>query len=93
MNKQIEEMARDFEDYACMSKFQAEIAAKAFCALGYRKASDVAREIFEEIEDALSVHAYTSKSEDYSDGAYDALEWVDAKIADLKKKYESEEQV
>ena len=35
--EQIEEMARDLEDHACMSDFQAEIASKMLYALGYRK--------------------------------------------------------
>lgn len=47
----------------------------------------VASEIFEEIEQSIAVHAFTSKSEDYADGIYDAIEWVDSKIAELKKKY------
>jgi hypothetical protein len=47
----------------------------------------VARELFEEIEGSIAVHAFTSKSEDYADGMYDAIEWVDSKIAELKKKY------
>jgi hypothetical protein len=46
-----------------------------------------AKEIFEEIEGSIAVHAFTSKSEDYADGMYDAIEWVDSKIAELKKKY------
>lgn len=49
--------------------------------------SKLAREIFEEIEGSIAVHAFTSKSEDYANGMYDAIEWVDSKIAELKKKY------
>lgn len=56
-----------------------------------RLASDVVREIFEELEERIAVHTYTSKSEDYDEGALDVLEWVDEKIDELKKKYESEE--
>lgn len=48
---------------------------------------EVAREIFEEIEESIATHAYTSKSEDYMDGAFDTIEWVDSKIDELKKKY------
>ena len=48
---------------------------------------EVAREIFEEIEESIATHAYTSKSEDYMDGASDTIEWVDSKIDELKKKY------
>ena len=54
--------------------------------------AEVAREIFEEIEERIATHAFTSKSEDYSDGAYDTIEWVDSKIAELKKKYTEGEQ-
>jgi dienelactone hydrolase len=53
--------------------------------------SEVAREIFEEIEDSIAVHAFTRKSEDYAEGMYDAIEWVDSKIAELKKKYQEEQ--
>ena len=48
---------------------------------------EYAREIFEEIEGSIAVHAFTSKSKDYADGMYDAIEWVDSKIDELKKKY------
>ena len=48
MNKEkhIEEMAFELENHTCMSQFQAEIASKMLYALNYRKASEVAREIF-----------------------------------------------
>ena len=49
--------------------------------------ANVAREIFEEIWVSIAIHAFTSKSEDYANGAYDTIEWVDSKIAELKKKY------
>ena len=49
--------------------------------------SEVAREIFEKIEESIATHAYTSKSEDYMDGAFDTIEWVDSKIDELKEKY------
>lgn len=51
---------------------------------------DYAREIFEEIWASIASHAYTSKSEDYADGAYDTIEWVDSKIAEIEKKYVTE---
>lgn len=35
--EQIEQIARDLEDYACMCDFQARIAAKALWSLGYRR--------------------------------------------------------
>ena len=52
-DKQIEEMAKDLENHTCMSEFQAVIASKMLYIKGYRKASDVAREIFEEIEEGI----------------------------------------
>lgn len=49
-----------------------------------------ATKMLSEIEDWLSVHAFTSKSEDYAQGAFDAIEWVDAKINEMKQKYKVE---
>lgn len=48
---------------------------------------DYAREIFEDIWASIATHAFTAKSEDYADGAYDTIEWVDSKIAEVEKKY------
>jgi hypothetical protein len=48
--KQIEEMVSDLENHTCMSRYQAEIASRMLYVKGYRKASEVAREIFEELE-------------------------------------------
>ena len=48
---------------------------------------EVAREIFEDIWASIATHAFTAKSEDYEDGAYDTIEWVDSKIAEVEKKY------
>ena len=48
-DKQIEEMARDLENHTCMSQFQAEIASRMLYIKGYRKASEVAEEIFREL--------------------------------------------
>ena len=53
--KQIEEMARNLEEHTCMSQFQAEIASRMLYQLDYRKASDVAEEIFAEIEVVLNI--------------------------------------
>ena len=95
VEKQIEEMARVIKCDAntsleCPETTCGVCRAKRLYNAGYRKASDVAREIFEEIEGVLAVYTHTSKSEDYDNGIYDALEWVDSKVAELKKKYESE---
>lgn len=49
--------------------------------------AEVAREIFEDIEAVLAVHAFSCKSKDYADGAFDTVEWVDTKLAEIKKKY------
>lgn len=90
-DKQIEEMARDIchlprtcdecevgaiNGYRCQSKKYAERAVDK----GYRKASDVAREIFEEIDDIRLEHSY---------GEIDGNE-LNVKLFNLKKKYESE---
>lgn len=48
---------------------------------------EIANAIFDDIEASLAVHAFTSKSEDYADGAYDTIEWVDSKIDELRKKH------
>jgi hypothetical protein len=44
-------------------------------------------EVIEEIEERIATHAFTSKSEGYSDGAFDTIAWVDSKLDELKKKY------
>ncbi len=71
---QIEEMARDLENHTCMSQFQAEIASTTLYAKGYRKASDVAREIFEEIERVVGCAL-----------CVDLTDWL--AYTELKKKY------
>jgi hypothetical protein len=48
---------------------------------------EIANAIFDDIDASLAVHAFTSKSEDYADGAYDTIEWVDSKIDELREKY------
>lgn len=55
---------------------------------GYRKASDVAREIFEEIEKLISSECLVIKDEDGIRGYVDAS--VHYILVELKKKYESE---
>lgn len=51
---QIEEMTSDLENHTCMSQYQAEIASRMLYAKGYRKASEVAEEIFAEIEKLIA---------------------------------------
>lgn len=99
IDKQIEEMASNLENHTCMSSFQAEIASRTLYILGYRKASEVAREIFAEIDDFQRTlrHIFIGMcgGNDYNtlnllqiDNAIEAL--FDSHIAELKKKYESE---
>ena len=91
MEKQIEEireMARDlqnsehwrYDDLCLEFKLDNERTAENLYNAGYRKASDVAREIFEEIDDAMTDHAR---------GDIDN-HWLYVRVSELKKKYESE---
>ena len=89
----IEEMAKavchlDRTCDECMTSFEckAMMYAKRFYEAGYRKASEVAREIFEEIEEELSglMNEY-HKSQRFSD--YDVIRYARCLIAELKKKY------
>ena len=118
-DKQIEEMAKVLcVDYpncvqcicksiesigdGCTTKFDCEKLYNA----GYRKTSDVAREVFEEIEKEIKLALdsnYEAKQEHYDNhyristefigmvcGKIDALRGMQDFLADLKKKYESE---
>lgn len=100
--KEIEEMSRDLchsrtcdikkNGGNCYKYCNAYIYAFRAVNAGYRKASDVAREIFEEIEKILDLDKITDglHFEAYL-GADVAFGRVENKIAELKKKYESEE--
>jgi hypothetical protein len=88
MNKQIEEMALALSEGGCGKECDCIQGDKFNCHLlysasvlynaGYRKASDVAREIFELVECAFSpVLVYEGHT-------------IKRYIAELKKKYESE---
>lgn len=82
-DKQIEEMAEflyNNRPWPELWEEDAQDIAKVLCNAGYRKASDVAREIFEEIEDIRLEHSY---------GEIDGNE-LNVKLFNLKKKYESE---
>ena len=103
--KQIEEMANDY--YEAMLKARGTLGsmnegapkwyAKELYAKGYRKASEVAREIFEEIEkflvENISAISTSRKSGDalathyFYEGEIHALEFLLYKNAELKKKY------
>jgi hypothetical protein len=83
---------RSFQDAATIDALKTELCAIRGAANSLKMyyengKTEVAREIFEEIEASIATHAFTSKSEDYADGMFDAIEWVDSKIAELKKKY------
>ena len=98
MNKHIEAMAKDIrtaemdylwtmltaniDDAIDGAAPRNERLATALYEMGYRKSTDVAREIFAEIEDLCEQYKY------FCEGTY-APELKDA-IAELKKKYESE---
>lgn len=94
MNRQIEEMtklstrcAAECEDWCtCSEKEHAEILYNA----GYRKASEVARDIINEIDDAL--HKMATEYVDAGHPIYFAIcEMVHHKvIRPIEKKYESE---
>lgn len=82
--KQIEEMAKnvchlDRTCDECMTSFEckAMMYAKRFYAAGYRKASEVAGEIFEEVGELIN---------EYLDGRSYRHEFI-TKVAELKKKY------
>lgn len=85
-DKQIEEMSKIASK--CITswlnnetpKVLPDYIAEALYTASYRKASDVAREIFEEIEDIRLEHSY---------GEIDGNE-LNVKLFNLKKKYESE---
>ena len=75
---QIEEMTSDLENHTCMSQYQAEIASRMLYAKGYRKSTELAEEIFAEIEHLIWQHDTHPAGELTED------------IAELKKKYTQE---
>lgn len=82
MQNEIEQMAKnvchlDRTCDECMTSFEckAMMYAKRFYNAGYRKASEVARKIFEEIEREIKNHGIC---------------YAQRKIAELKKKYTEE---
>ena len=101
-DKQIEEMAKDLED-VCENKgcnYENGIRdcdkcrAEWLCELGYRKASDVAREIFAEIEktakDAMRFCDRYSVIPMIREAKTSCYKDLLGYITKLKKKYESE---
>ena len=91
MNKQIEEMKNclcdvldfDYNDERGVTKVDAKSTAEGLYNAGYRKASDVAKEIFSEIEDLFF------KEYRIDTNSYDYMGLL-KKFAELKKKYTSE---
>ena len=94
-DKQIEEMAHDMCEYyyegtcyqdkkPCDCKCDIFTDAEYLYGKGYRKASDLAEEIFAEIERALNLSKCYGNS-----GIYFEKD-IETDIAELKKKYESE---
>ena len=88
-DKQIEEMAKIIGDNTEQDTMWPEIydCANALYNAGYRKTSDIAREIFEEIENILDRHsiAYLKVGQICGEHYYDGVMQFD--IAELKKKY------
>ena len=95
-DKQIEEMAKnvchlDRTCDECMTSFECKVYAKRFYNAGYRKASEVAREIIAEIDDALhnmAVEYHTAGHPEY----FAVCEMVHHKVMrPIEKKYAEEE--
>ena len=100
--KQIEEMAKDI---ACLTAWDDDEiltidcleTAKRLYRKGYRKTSDVAREIFEEIEkirlreikrcETMREKEYTNCQRNYWEGGEHSLRQLTYWFAELKKKY------
>lgn len=92
-DKQIAEMANDLENHTCMSQYQAEIASRMLYAKGYRKASEVAEKIFEEIEHtakAAIILLKFEKDEEIRNIKTECYTDLIGYIAELKKKYTQE---
>ena len=110
-DKQIEKMAKDVcvnctsdicASGRCAYQWDCPLSMETINTLhrkGYRKASDVAREIFEEIESKIATLEYKAKTprktvkveELKAQVNWILHEVVPSTIAELKKKYESED--
>lgn len=99
MNKQIEEMAKELcsdcnRSCAVCNDRDYCISYRAYSGLynaGYRKSTDVAREIFEEIEKFLKSQEALSENKRLKEvGDWIFHEYLPSQLAELKKKYESE---
>ena len=94
MNKQIEEMAKtvchlDRTCDQCMTSFECKAMtyAKRFYDNGYRKASEVASEIFAELDKRLDDITIVMGRLDSLRTFHKTMEKVTAEVAELKKKY------
>ena len=90
--KQIEEMASDIND--CITEFVTdtldvyiddEATAQKMFYKGYRKQSEIVKEIFDEIK--AMPKKFTEKSQDFEFGYKTAVQEI---LAELKKKYTEE---
>ncbi len=82
-DKQIEEMAKDLLGAYAINKLYTEDVAEYLYSKGYRKSTDVAREIFEEIEKCRVIegrHIFGGR----------IMTYLKDDIDELKKKYTEE---
>ena len=99
-DKQIEEMAKQlYGNFGLSMPTARNVATYLTEKKGYRKASDVAREIFEEIENALELLRRcveegrkndSIKYQQLHDGRILSIEAIDYFIEELKNKYTEE---
>jgi hypothetical protein len=87
----LEAISKAYNEYGLglaeeLAKAEALHIFKDTADAGYRKASDVAREIFEEIEKALD----NSVETEHFKGTWFNFSKFKQRLAELKKKYESE---
>lgn len=95
MNREIEEMANTLYGYSIDTKEDCEFVAKLLYANDYRKSTDVAREIFADIEQHLekqikAILMFGKDDDDFYSGELHALNVLQNYIKAVKKKYESE---
>lgn len=103
MNREIEEMAKTLcgqKEHSCAECDSCDLCefwleASILYANGYRKATDVAREIFEGIKQHLekqinAILMFGKDDDDFYSGELHALNVLQNYIKAVKKKYESE---
>ena len=92
----INQHCADLAENYCGDTHCVACLAHALTEKGYRKSSDVAEEIFAEIERFLveklsSINAFRKKGDSFYDGEIHALELLLYKNAELRKKYTESE--